>query len=99
MTLKSLLFHGRWVLTPDTEPDARPMMHARTCMVCMEEIRGQDRDPVSAGAQSPASTSAEVAERWVFGHLAKNPSHLTYDAIITRPYRAYMAGRADGGPA
>lgn len=23
-------------------------------------------------------------------------SHLTYDVIISRPYRAYLAGRADG---
>ncbi|GGX93618.1 hypothetical protein GCM10010324_44520 [Streptomyces hiroshimensis] len=34
----------------------------------------------------------------VFDHLAKHPAHLTYDVIITRPCRAYMAGRADGGP-
>ncbi|MEU1673840.1 hypothetical protein ABZ752_17665 [Streptomyces roseifaciens] len=96
MTAKALLFYGQWVLTPDMEPDARPMTHARTCVVCMEELQGQDCDPVQAGAQSPASASPEAAQQWVFGHLAKHPGHLTYDVIITRPYRAFMAGRADG---
>ncbi|MEX2982813.1 hypothetical protein [Streptomyces sp. C36] len=93
-----MLFHGRWFLTPDTEPDARPLTHARTCVVCMEEIADQDRDPVKAGAQSPADVSSEATQRWVFGHLAKHPGHLTYDVIISRLYRAYLAGRADGEP-
>ncbi|WP_306332642.1 hypothetical protein [Streptomyces sp. KL118A] len=31
-------------------------------------------------------------QEWVLEHLDKNPSHLTYREIITRPWRAWRRG-------
>ncbi|MFD9862246.1 hypothetical protein ACFWZB_23760 [Streptomyces alboflavus] len=63
-------------MEPDFEPDSEPITYSMHCVVC--------------GAASPETKDFNEAQRWAFRHAGRNPMHLTYREIITRPWRAWM---------
>jgi hypothetical protein len=65
-----------WTLIPDREPDAEPVTHQMKCKVCGEES-GEDG-------------SWEPPQSWALEHSGRNPLHLSYSEIITRPWRTFM---------
>ncbi|MFF0462832.1 DUF7848 domain-containing protein [Streptomyces mexicanus] len=75
MSPRAVVCHKEWTLQPDREPDAAPITYAMQCGVCDES--------------SPASTDFAEPQGWVFEHGGRNPSHHTYQEIITRPWRAW----------
>lgn len=76
MSLRALVRHVKWTLTPDGEPDAEPVTHQFQCVVCSEE--------------SDRSISWSEPQEWVLEHSGKNPSHHTFRESITRPWRTFM---------
>jgi hypothetical protein len=75
MSTRAVVRHQRWTLQPDREPDAEPTSYAMQCAVC--------------GETSPVDTDYSTPQDWVFAHGGRNPSHHTYQEIITRPWRAW----------
>ncbi|MFC8871534.1 hypothetical protein ACFUAC_28480 [Streptomyces sp. NPDC057148] len=66
----------QWHLVPDREPDAPDVTHRMRCLVCGEESAPE-------GGWAPPQT-------WALEHSGKNPSHLTYEEVMTRPWRTWM---------
>lgn len=73
---KTVIRHVTWHLRPDQEPDAEPSTFAFMCVVC--------------GENSRASEGWEEPQAWVLGHCGRNPSHLTYREVLTRPWKTWM---------
>ncbi|NGO68215.1 hypothetical protein [Streptomyces boncukensis] len=63
-----------YTIVPDTEPDAKPTRIVMRCAVCGE-----------TGAPSESTEGSPV---WAARHLKANPEHLSFDEVVTRPYRA-----------
>ncbi len=78
MRPRAALRYEEWSLEPDLEPDAEVTTYAMQCVVDEESSLGSE-DYVEP-------------QEWVLEHLDKNPSHLTYREIITRPWRAWRRG-------
>ncbi|MDT9698271.1 hypothetical protein [Streptomyces sp. P17] len=72
----TVITHKQWHLVPDRKPDAPPLTHAMKCLVC--------------GEQSAPDRSWEPPQSWALGHSGRNPSHNSYEEIITRPWRTWM---------
>ncbi|MFC5719657.1 hypothetical protein ACFP1Z_05620 [Streptomyces gamaensis] len=75
---RTVFLFGRWTLQPDREPDAEPITYVMECVVC--------------GEHSAVEEDFGEAQRWTFRHAGRHPSHHTYREVITRPWRAWMAG-------
>ncbi|MEU9332312.1 hypothetical protein AB0D49_03985 [Streptomyces sp. NPDC048290] len=60
-------------LVPDREPGAPPVTHTMRCSACGEE--------------SAPDGEWEPPQRWALAHSGRNPDHLGYEEIITRPWR------------
>lgn len=73
---RSILQHRRWHLIPDQEPDAEPTNFRMQCAVCE--------------ALSPSTEDVTDAQQWTLQHAGRNPSHLTYRELISRPWRTWM---------
>lgn len=72
----TIVSHETWTLTPDREPDSEPLTHAMQCAVCLEK--------------SDDSGEWEGPQSWALEHSGRNPLHLTFREIITRPWRTFM---------
>jgi hypothetical protein len=75
---RSVLRFENWTLAPDREPDAEPVTFAMQCAVCRQ--------------RSTATVNFAYAQSWAMRHAGRNPSHLTYRELITRPWQARMEG-------
>jgi hypothetical protein len=75
VSVRSVISHETWTLTPDCEPDAEPITYAMECAVC--------------GESSDGSEDFGDGQSWVLEHCGRNPSHHTFREIITRPWRAW----------
>ncbi|MFT2016273.1 hypothetical protein ACMA1D_10585 [Streptomyces sp. 796.1] len=73
----TVITHKQWHLTPDREPDAPAVTHQMRCSVC--------------GEMSAADGGWEPPQTWTLNHSGRNPSHLSYEEVITRPWRTWMA--------
>ena len=78
---RSVLRHENWTLAPHREPDAEPVTFAMQCAVCRK--------------QSTATVNFAYAQAWALRHAGRNPSHLTYRELITRPWHAWMREKQD----
>ncbi|MFD8216225.1 hypothetical protein ACFV2U_21365 [Streptomyces sp. NPDC059697] len=74
----TIMGYRTWKLIPDREPDAAPVTHRMKCVVC--------------GNESGEGDSWEPPQTWALEHSGRNPSHVTYSEIITRPWRTFMVG-------
>ncbi|MEU8950884.1 hypothetical protein [Streptomyces sp. NPDC048489] len=74
---KAIIRHEQWTLTPDREPDAAPISYQMKCAVC--------------GEVSEESIAWFDPQTWALKHSGRNPSHVTYSEIVTRPWRTFMA--------
>ncbi|EST26767.1 DUF7848 domain-containing protein [Streptomyces niveus] len=72
----TIIEHKTWTLQPDREPDSQPVTHAMRCVVC--------------GEQSDDSAKWSAPQTWALGHVSRNPMHLTFSEVITRPWKAWM---------
>jgi hypothetical protein len=75
VSVRSVIRHKTWTLTPDREPDAEPTTYAMECAVC--------------GQSSNGSEDFANEQSWVLEHCGRNPSHHTFREIITRPWRTW----------
>jgi hypothetical protein len=75
VSVRSVIRHETWTLTPDREPDAALTTYAMECAVCEES--------------SAASEDFADPQNWVLEHCGQNPSHHTFQEIITRPWRTW----------
>lgn len=76
----TVLRHIRWTITPDTEPDAEPVLVAMQCAVC--------------GAASGEAEDRNAASAWALEHSGRHPAHRTYRETLTLPYRTFPDGCA-----
>ncbi|WP_455754785.1 DUF7848 domain-containing protein [Streptomyces niveus] len=72
----AIIEHKTWTLQPVREPDSQPVTHAMRCVVC--------------GEQSDDSAEWSAPQTWALGHASRNPMHLTFSEVITRPWKAWM---------
>ncbi|MDB1086051.1 hypothetical protein PJ985_00445 [Streptomyces sp. ACA25] len=78
MSAHTVIRRVEWTVGPDCEPGREPDSYAVECAVCL--------------ARSPRERDSATARDWIFGHLARHPSHRRYRGITRQPWRAVMTG-------
>ncbi|MGW3323848.1 DUF7848 domain-containing protein [Streptomyces virginiae] len=73
---RAVVTHKTWTIMPDEAGDAKPTTYAMQCAACPEK--------------SDPSTGWEEPQDWALAHSGRNPSHTSYDEIITRPWASRM---------
>lgn len=76
MSAHTVIRFADWTLSPETAPEAPPIIFEMQCTTC--------------GESSEAGGDFEAARDWAFGHAGRNPSHTGYREIIHRFWRASM---------
>ncbi|MFJ5972876.1 hypothetical protein [Streptomyces sp. NPDC093060] len=72
----TVIAHKQLTIEPDREPDAATLTHQMECALC--------------GERSGADGHWEPPQTWALNHSGRNPTHLSYREIITRPWRTWM---------